>query len=412
MRTLLERFFPGQTLYVPGATGEIQALTRALAQNPERMRGVTLISCLLPGINEFDYASLDGEARLITFSLPRTLRPSFDAGRVSLIASSYGGIAAYLRNAAAIDTAIAHLSVPDSFGLCSFGIAADFSPIAWRAARHRVAVINPLMPPMSRGPRVALAEAELVVECESPLLEVAVHADASNMVGRIAQRAAARIPDCSTLQFGIGHAPAAMCRELTLHRDLRIRSGLLPAGSQALAAAGALGEPGSHRTGIAAGNAEFYRYLGDSNLVAFDDTDVTHDVAALAAIDGFHAINSAFQIDLMGQVNLEWQDGRLSGGVGGAPEFVRAGLLSHGGGSLTLMPSTSRDGTTSRIVTCLSALSVSLSRHDAGTVVTENGIAELRNRSLDDRAAALIAVAGEAFRDELRRGWRSLRAAI
>jgi acyl-CoA hydrolase len=42
--------------------------------------------------------------------------------------------------------------------------------------------------------------------------------------------------------------------------------------------------------------------------------------------------------------------------------------------------------------------------------VTENGVAELRNLSLDERAAALIAIAGEEYREELGRGWRRLRA--
>jgi acyl-CoA hydrolase len=177
-----------------------------------------------------------------------------------------------------------------------------------------------------------------------------------------------------------------------------------------LAAAGALSEPSRHRVGIAAGTTEFYRYLSDSDLVAFGDADLTHDVATLGAIDRFYAINAALQIDLMGQVNLEWQNWRLVGGVGGAPEFVRAGLLSRGGGSLTLIPSKSRDGKSSRIVTRLSASSVSMARNDIGTVVTENGVAELRNLSIDERAAALIAIASEEHQEELDRGWRRLRA--
>ena len=410
MRALLERFRPGEKIYLPGATGEILALTRALKREPDRMHGVTVISCLLPGMNEFDYASLDGEARLIIFSLPRALRPSFESGRTKLIATSYRGVAAFIRETATIDTAVAHLAAPDSNGQCSFGVAADFSPIAWRAARCRVAVLNPLMPAMARGPRVPLAEADFVVECESPLVEVAGHEDPTDLVVRIARRGAALIRDGSTIQLGIGRAPAALFGELTAHRDLRIRSGLVAAEAQALAAAGALSEPSRHRVGIAAGTAEFYRYLSDSDLVEFGDADVTHDVATLGAIDRFYAINAALQIDLMGQVNLEWQNWRLVGGVGGAPEFVRAGLLSHGGGSLTLIPSTSRDGKTSRIVTCLSASSVSMARNDIGTVVTENGVAELRNLSLDERASALIAIAGEEYREELGRGWRRLRA--
>jgi acyl-CoA hydrolase len=40
-------------------------------------------------------------------------------------------------------------------------------------------------------------------------------------------------------------------------------------------------------------------------------------------------------------------------------------------------------------------------------VVTEHGIAELRDRSLEERAEALIRLAAPAFRDELASAWRS-----
>jgi acyl-CoA hydrolase len=50
---------------------------------------------------------------------------------------------------------------------------------------------------------------------------------------------------------------------------------------------------------------------------------------------------------------------------------------------------------------------VSCPRADADIVVTEHGIAELRDRSLEERAKALIGVAAPAFREELARAWRA-----
>jgi acyl-CoA hydrolase len=50
---------------------------------------------------------------------------------------------------------------------------------------------------------------------------------------------------------------------------------------------------------------------------------------------------------------------------------------------------------------------VSCPRADADVVVTEHGIAELRDRSLEERAKALIGVAAPAFREELARAWRA-----
>jgi acyl-CoA hydrolase len=54
---------------------------------------------------------------------------------------------------------------------------------------------------------------------------------------------------------------------------------------------------------------------------------------------------------------------------------------------------------------------VSVPRADADIVVTEHGAAHLRDKSLDERAEALIAIADPAARDGLEDGWRRLRAA-
>lgn len=55
---------------------------------------------------------------------------------------------------------------------------------------------------------------------------------------------------------------------------------------------------------------------------------------------------------------------------------------------------------------CLDATAVSsLARVDVDLVVTEHGVADLRNASVHERALALIAIAAPAFHEELRRAW-------
>ena len=52
---------------------------------------------------------------------------------------------------------------------------------------------------------------------------------------------------------------------------------------------------------------------------------------------------------------------------------------------------------------------ISCPRADADIVVTEHGIARLRDKSVDERAEALIAIADPAFRDGLADQWAALR---
>jgi acyl-CoA hydrolase len=57
-----------------------------------------------------------------------------------------------------------------------------------------------------------------------------------------------------------------------------------------------------------------------------------------------------------------------------------------------------RNSTVSRIVPSLSRGIVTTARSDADTVVTEYGIAELRGRTVSERARQLIAIAHPDFR--------------
>ncbi len=409
LSTLLDHFRPGRTIYVPGATGEIRALCDLLTADPERMSDVDIVSCLLPGMNSFDYAGLHERARLRTFLFPPASRQSFAAGRVSLYPLSYSSIARYLQHDAGLDVAVVHVAppLPGEGRKASVGIAADFTAIAWRAARTRIALVNPLMPAMPRGPRIDLDDADIVAESESPLIEMpAVTVDAVGQA--IAGHAAGLIPDGAALQVGIGSAPSALWRALASHRQLRLRSGMASGDLLHLADKGALAN-GDHVAGICVGTRDFYHAMADRNLVRLSDTLETHDVQTIGKEPNFFAANSALAVDLFGQINLEWQGGGLQSGVGGAPDFAAAALASPGGGAITMLPSTARKGSISRIVARLDTPTISLPRNMADAIVTEHGVAQLRNKSLDERAEALIAVANPAFRGDLEQQWRDMR---
>ena len=88
---------------------------------------------------------------------------------------------------------------------------------------------------------------------------------------------------------------------------------------------------------------------------------------------------------------------------------MRAATFSPGGRSIIALPATAERGTVSRIVTRLARPSVSVARSDIDTVVTEYGVAELRDKGIDERAQALIAVAAPQLRGELEEEWRALR---
>jgi len=405
---VLAEFRPGLSVYIQGAVTEPLALRSILSEAPDALAGVRLTSCLLPGINDFDYAALNAETHLDVFMLPAALRGSFEAGRVGVTPLAYSQIAAFLRHGPAPDVAIFQVSPPDAEGECSFGPTADFMPLIWKRAGRRVGFINPSLPATRSGPTLPRSAIDIAVEADGPFI-TAVEPEPTADQLAIARRVAELVPDGAALQTGIGGAPAAMLALLKDHSGLVIRSGMVTEGYRTLAEEGALAV-GGHVTGLALGSLGFVKFACEH--FAFADATVTHGAAALASVDRLTSINSALEIDLFGQANIEWQGGRLISGVGGAPDFTRAAKRSRGGRAIIALPSTARGGEVSRIVSRLSSPTASIPRDEIDTVVTEHGAAHLRALAMDDRAAALIAIADPAHRERLSENWAQIRRAL
>ncbi|HEY2178909.1 MAG TPA: acetyl-CoA hydrolase/transferase C-terminal domain-containing protein, partial [Caulobacteraceae bacterium] len=397
---VLAEFRPGLEVYVQGAGGEPRALGPILAGAPEALAGVSITSCLLPGINRFDYAALG--ARLTTFMLPPGLRASFAAGRVAVRPMAYSQIAQALASERPPDLAIFQVTPPDAEGLCSFGPCSDFAPLIWRRAGRRLAFVHPGLPRPARGPTIPFAALDVAIEADGPLITGDEPAPSPDQTA-IAERIAALVPDGAAIQTGIGGAPAAAVAKLVGHRGLVIRSGMVTDGYGALDEAGALASDRDHITGLAYGSPEFMVWA--ARRLVFADAMVTHGAASLAQISRLWAINSALEVDLFGQGNIEWREGVLVSGLGGAPDFARAARLSDGGRAILALPATAAGGRISRIVPRLTAPTVSLPRDDVDLVITEHGVADLRGASLEARAQALIAIAAPRHQADLERAW-------
>jgi acyl-CoA hydrolase len=412
MKKLTDALFVGATVFVPGFSGESARLLDELAADPARARGVTFAGVQYPGIGSGDYLRFDPTARQVGFFMSPALRRGVRDGRAEVLGLDYAGIVRQLREMPAPDVVVVQASPPDADGRLSAGICADFPPLLWARARRRVVHLNPSMP-RTRGPfRPALSEADLVVEADTPLVTLE-DPRPSEVEVQIGEHAASLVRDGDTVQFGIGSVPVALVRALSNHRRLKLHTGMLTEPVRALWESGALDRDAQITGGFALGSTDFYRFVSENPRIVLADASVTHDIVRIAGIPDFVAVNSAVEVDLLGQVNSERTDGKLQAGAGGLPVFATGALLSPGGRSLVCMPSTAKHGAVSRIVPALGQGGLcNLPRHLADVVVTEHGIARLRGLSADGRAAALIAIAAPEHRDTLARAWSEIRAAL
>jgi len=301
------------------------------------------------------------------------------------------------------DTVLVQVAGPGKSGRYSLGAARDYLVAAIERADTVIAEVSSGVPwtygppyltedditvllPSAEGP------AELLAAAPSPVQEV------------IATYAADLVEDGATIQVGVGSLADAVLARLASRRHLGVHSGQLTDGMVDLIEGGAVtGERkrvdrGLVIGGLLYGSSKLFSFADRNKAVCLRDARYTHDPVVLAVQYKFTALNSALEVDLTGQVNAEVARGRYIGSVGGAVDFLRGAAASPGGLPVVMLPATA--GPASRVVMQLNG-PVSTPRSDAGVVVTEHGVADLRGLTLAERAERMIAIAAPQFRDSL-----------
>jgi 4-hydroxybutyrate CoA-transferase len=229
------------------------------------------------------------------------------------------------------------------------------------------------------------------------------------------------VNDGDTLQMGVGTVAASLGRFLDFKNDLGIQTELITGGIADLVASGNVtGMRKSIHRGKVVGSAfvalsrEELRKVNENPAFELFDFCYTDDLRRLIHLDNFVTVNNALVVDLTGQVSAEAFDHRPYTGVGGQTVFMLAGAYSPNGKSVSVVPSSSvpstgaRERVTRIVATLAPGTPVTVPRTYVDFVVTEFGIAELRGKTLQERARALCEIAHPDFRDSLRDSAREL----
>lgn len=391
-------------IYLPGASGTPASLIKSVFETPNS----DITTSFVPGINLLSSEMIRRDSRVSGLFMQATLAAAQCDGRFRHLPLSYFAMAKWLRASPEFDICLVQVSPPDAAGRSSLGPAVEFTESIMRRAKRVVAVVNQAVPRVPHAPTLALADCAEVSEADMPLVGYdAGSADAAAQ--QIAERVAALIEDGATLQVGLGKVPQCLMNCLQSRRGLRLHSGMLSDGIIGLAESGALACDAEHVTTVVTGTPKLYEWIAQRQDIHLRGVEFTHDPLRLAAIENFVAVNSALEVDLFGQCNLEFVAGSAISGAGGAPDFSRAARLSRGGISIVALPASFGGGKGSRIRARLREDSiVSISRYDVDLVVTEFGVADLRGLSVYERAEAIIAIAAPFARAELTQQWYCL----
>ncbi len=309
------------------------------------------------------------------------------------------------------NVALIGISTPDRFGYCSYGLSMWNKAAFVQRARVTIGEIFPGYPVTAGANRVHVTEFDALVEGGAapgiPMRERAAIDPA------MAAYVGAFINDCDTVQIGTGTMTGQLVAAGALDgkEELGIHSEITVPGLNQLVYNGAI--TGSHKTlhkgkfvatALFAGTPEEVEFIHENPVFEVYDVAYTNDIQTIAAHDNMVAINNALTVDLYGQIACESLGHDLWSGPGGQPEFAIGALLAKNGRSITVVPSTSKEGTVTRIVPELEpGTIVTVPRQFADIVITEYGVARLLGKSDRERANELISVAHPDHRAELRR---------
>lgn len=216
------------------------------------------------------------------------------------------------------------------------------------------------------------------------------------------------IHDGDTIQLGIGRLPDAVAVKLAKKNDLGLHSEMFTSNMVELIRKGVITgrnktvDKGEHVGAFALGDTSLYETLYDNPACRIESAAYTNDPHIIGKQDNMKSVNTCMEMDLLGQVCSESIGPKQYSGAGGAADFARGAFQSKGGRGIIAFTSTVKGGTMSKIKTFLTpGASVTIPRNIVDTVITEYGIAELKGRTVSERAAALISIAHPNFRGEL-----------
>jgi acyl-CoA hydrolase len=396
---------PGADVIVPVANGEPPTLLDTLEQHQDLLDRVRVHQ--MHALQERPYIRGEFEDRLrhVSYFLSPATRAAYWAGGCDLVPSHFSEVPALLRLATRCSVVMARAAPLDRHGYFSLGTNADYTATLIGKAPFFLEV-DPAMPRTFGENQLHLSQVAGWCWSERGLTEVPPAEPCPEDV-RIGELVAERVRDGSTIQIGLGSTSSGVLAALRDHQHLGVHTELLSDGIMDLVETGVI--TGTQKlvrrhklvTTFCLGTRRLYEWLDENAAVELLPVDWVNDPRVIGQEPRFVSVNATTEVDLFGQCASETVGGRYWSSSGGQADFARGAMYSEKGQAFVVLRSLTHDGR-SRIRARLTEGSVVTTlKNTVDHVVTEYGVAELRGRSLAERARALIAIAHPSTRDQL-----------
>lgn len=379
-----------------------------LAKQSSRLKNVQLVSITQQGNVEIAKEQYKDSFYINSLFTSTPVREAVNSERGDFVPIFLSEIPILFRDGhLPLDVALITVSPPDEHGYCSLGTSVDVARAAVDTAKTVIAIVNPKMPRTHGDGMVHIQHIDKMVWNDEELMTLDYGAKVTDVEMAIGKNVAELIDDKATLQMGIGTIPDAVLKCLGNHKDLGIHTEMLSDGVIDLIKNDVVNNKykGTHLnrtiTSFCFGTKKLYDFVHDNPSIAFMDVQHVNFPIVIMKNKRMHAINSAIEIDLTGQVCADSIGTYQFSGIGGQMDFMRGAALSEGGKPIMAISSRTNKGIPNIVPFLKQGAGVVTTRGHIHYVCTEYGTAYLYGKSLRERAKLLIDIAHPDDREML-----------
>jgi 4-hydroxybutyrate CoA-transferase len=401
----------GDAIVPAHAAGEPKYVINKLLERADELEGVEIWQGLNVGDAPYAREEYAGRFVNVSFFVGKNNRKAIQTGQGEFLPIHfYAQPRAIREGRIRCDVAIAQCTPPDENGYVNMSLSCDQTRVAVEKSKLSIAQVNSRTPWVCGDTRIHVSEIDCFVEHDEDPYEIPLIAADDPVSEKIGYNISTMIEDGDCLQMGQGKIPNAILKFLMSKKDLGIHTEVFSDNLIPLIEAGVVN--GARKTinrrkiiaTFIQGTKRLYRYIDKNDMICLKPVDYTNDVAVIAQNDNMVAINSAIEVDMMGQVVADSIGVKTFSGVGGQLDFLRGAEQAKNGRPIIALPATAKNGSVSRIVATLApGTPVTTSRQDVHYVVTEYGIANLFGTPIRERARQLVSIAAPQFRERLER---------